>query len=735
MPAPVTIIFRTQGEAQIASVFDGVEKRIRKMNQAVANDSARAAKAQIANAQSSSKTVEAFQKRLMTLSDQVAKSQAKSADDAAKKQAKAASDAAKAQLRSFDERLKASKRFAIEEERNVDRVAKAQAKAAAAAATQMAARDRAMARGIVQPFGRAARSTFGAVTGVAGMMGLTGGSMLIGNAVMGGLNLQRQAALLSNATAVGGKPAMSVGDLLGSARSTAMQTGFGAGNVMESMNTVAARSGREGLIAFKQDLADVARTALASGTTIEDMGAVYAAAFKAGVKPGQEMQQLMRDLVSQGKEGAVEFADLASELAKLAGAGKSWGSGADMIRRASGLAQIAVESAVSPEESRTAVVDMVREFTQGPKIQALKNAGISVEGAGGKNRDPAELLSEIIDRAETKGIGKHGYKGQAALSEIFTGKSQQDIVRNLRESYLGGYTSERTGRKYSGKEAVRQRIVDASASTMTAEQRDAEFQKVMGTDMQKIAVAMERFGSEMDKLLPKISEMIPTVTSLTEKLANVVTWAAQNPFTALGGIFAAYLTKELAAVGLSKLLETGLRNVIANNPLAGAGGGLGAGGNAAAFASIALTATAVYLTGKTVIDETVEAGKKRGAGVLATNVEAQNLLSELKATGGAGMSKEQVQKQIAALQQAEAGKSKGVQAGWYDALFATPLAAVPAAIHGYQALSAQGEREGAAGGVDANELIGKLNAWADRLPAASLANPGNQARQGKPAGM
>jgi hypothetical protein len=207
------------------------------------------------------------------------------------------------------------------------------------------------ASGVSSAIGRAGRSTYGTVMGVAGTMGLAGGGMMIANALQENMALRTQAALLVNATrGKGGAATQDIGDLTAESQRMAGKYGVNAGDVMKSMNVVAARAGgAEGLTAYRKDMEDIIKTAKVFGVSMEDSGAVVAAALKAGVAPGNEMRQLFQDIAAMGKDGSIEVSDLASELAKLGGVGKMTElTKGTMLRRQVGMAQIAAEAAVSP---------------------------------------------------------------------------------------------------------------------------------------------------------------------------------------------------------------------------------------------------------------------------------------------------------------------------------------------------------------------------------------------------
>lgn len=616
MPQPIVVRFAVGGMQEVDAAFASMASRSRKLGDQMANDNARATSRRV---QASRRGVD---QELKEVERWVTKSQAaenkrtsiaekeatKRATASSKAESKALNDSVRAWNRGLQELRRAEQQKTTVVDREAHKRQQAEQKASANTAR--------MARNMTQPFGRAARSTIGTVTGIAGALGAAGGAMLVGSALMENVALSKQAALLSNAT----NGMISPTSLKATAQNTAAQTGFKATDVMEAMSTVSARAeGEKGLSAFKSDLDDVAMTAIAAGVSIQDMGAVYAAAFQAGVKPGAEMRQLMIDFVDMGKKGSVEFADLSGELAKLAGAGRAFGSGAGMLRQVAGLAQLAVKTDVSPEEARTTVIDMVREFTQGPKIAKLKAAGVDVvNNKTGKLNDPAMLLAGTIAAANTKGIG--GQKGLAGLSEIFTGKSA-GLARLLNETYL-----EAEGQKKgSGKGAILAKIADASATTMTAEQRDKEAAVVMGTASVKMAQNMEAFKVKIGEMLPAFTALLPKLLEATQAFAKIAVWASQNPFTAVGALFVGHLTTELAAAKISELIKAAFSG--GGGPggaLGGVGGMMGKVGNALGVGALAVAGG--YVGGQ-LINEQLSEPEEEGARLYKAKMMAQESLS------------------------------------------------------------------------------------------------------------
>lgn len=187
------------------------------------------------------------------------------------------------------------------------------------------------------------------------------------------------------------------------------------------------------------------------------------------------------------------------------------------------------------------------------------------------------------------------------------------------------------------------------------------------------------------------------------------------------------------------MVETGILNI-----LSGKGIKDNAGGTLASIGTIALTATAVYLTAAKVINEIDKNARKEGAGEYANVTKAENLARMVKS--GKATKEEMAQaKTIAAGLEDNLGE-RSAQENVGSALTAGAMGgnaggAIAMGIeYLFDKFTAQ-SREAGGGGQSKEDVVGmletmlkigaaadKLNAAGDKLNAASLSNPGNPAR-------
>lgn len=567
MPAPVVVRLAVAGMSEVNAALDGVAARVRKMNQQVENDSKKATAARVKNTRQGVdqelKEVEKWVARSKAADDKRTADAAKASSKRAADSAKAAATALKADVRAWNSAVKEMRR-AEQEKTNIQK--QEEAKRLELVNQNLAKQEqirRSRGRAISGAVGRAGRSTLGSVTGVVGGIGLAAGGMMIHQALSENIQLQQQAALLVNATRdKKGKATQTTGGLTKEAQALAGQYGIGAGDIMKSMSIVSARAGgAEGLTKYRQDMEDIIKTAKVYGVTMEDMGGVVAAALKADVQPGEEMRQLIQDIAAMGKDGAIEIEALAQELAKLGGVGKGTElSKGAMLRRMVGMAQIAADAAVSPEESRTSMKDMVRDLntaaTSSDLEKRMKGRGVAMYGKTGLLNDPGALMPEAIDIAMKQGITIHGkhLTGAKALNKMFTGTSLA-IVNSLLPDYAKG-----------GKEGVQARIDAASGATLAKGERNAGLAEIMRTPATQLAKNMEQFKAKIGEMIPEFTALLPRILEATQAFAKLAVWATNNPFKAVSALFIAHLTKELGAAKISDLIR--------NAFMRGGGGGL-----------------------------------------------------------------------------------------------------------------------------------------------------------------
>jgi len=605
MPPPITVKFAISGAKQLDAVFKSVNRRVRELDRAN----------QRGGGSGGTSKAEAAQNRLIALEKKLEAAQVASAQrGSAAKAAAMRKEEVEAQ-RSFDRRLKAATRAKEKEERELTRIA---ARAESQRARQAMAETRRNARiggRVSGTLGRAGRGTIGTVGGVVGGIGLTAGTYAMGAGLMENIALREQAALTVNATRNGqGDATQNVSDLVKRSQEAATTHGLKAGEVMQAFGTVAERGGgASGLEAFQANFDGLVKISKAFGVSMDDTAGVVAAMLNAGVTDGKDMVETFGAFAAMGKKGAIEVRNLSSELGRLSGAFNITElKGPEKLRTAVAFSQVAARARISPENSRTAVEDVINDITL--QKERLDKSGIKVFGKSGQVRDPLQILEEMISGAETGGLKNLKGKSEKGADALFgrgkfTGTSKA-IVSELHKVYLDAAKAGKDPRS-----ALRGAITEFKGANLAPGEVEKGYATVMGTDSAKIAQQMAAFNASMADLLPAFRQLLPHVTKAAQAFASVAMWATKNPFTALGGIFAAHLTKELAGAGIGKGIEAAIASALGGNKAMQITG----------VAAIAITAAAVTIAIAEQIDKAgAESGKtKMGAAMGLTNLESE----------------------------------------------------------------------------------------------------------------
>ena len=467
----------------------------------------------------------------------------------------------------------------------------------------------------------------GLIQAGAGMVGGYLGTQTVLDAGRAQLDLGRRQALLQNAT---GDNAT---DFVGLSKSVSNAVGEDAGSVMGGLEEIAGKAGAEGIAQAKDQMLELAKVAKGAGVSMEDLGDVTATLLNRGIKSGDLVKNI-EALVQQGKDGAVEFKDLATLLDASSGAlikFKMDSTGRSMS--AGGLSQIArTYGKSSAAESTNAVVDLARDL--GGKADDIKKlTGVEV-GVGGKVgraqlRDVNALLPEIIE-----GIVKKGNAGKLeGQGGIFTGNSTT-ISTPLMQAFTLGLKKNESGRlqiagegeaaDIKGKEAVKALLSQFEDTLPKAGASVEAFNRLMATQSEQTNVAMNKLKNDLgEKLTPVIAKASPQIIKLITAFGELTAWALTNPFKAIGGIILASIAQSLLGAGLSSLTDKLLGkaiptlNVTAGNVNmtggAGASGVLGSGMNGyQVIGGIIGGAIVAYMASQAITGQLDEERKQKG---------------------------------------------------------------------------------------------------------------------------
>ncbi len=467
------------------------------------------------------------------------------ADQAGKqydRQAKAAERAAAAESRAA-ERAQRAKEKAIKaldriRERDNDKIVRegaqieaaeeaaarrAEARAKRVAATKARANERAMAaeeRG----YGRAAKAAFGTArravgVGLGAMRTVAGGmgvDLDVGSLINKGVSLESSAVALSNSSYFAGKagPAGQRQDpkaIIAEVQKVAMDTGNESGDIMEGLRAFVAKTGD--LQSGRDALADLSKLAKATGTNMQDMvDAAGDVANALGDVPnkGEAIKSVMNTIAAQGKEGAVEIRDLATQMAKLGAASTQFGgSSVEAMANMGALVQLtrAKGGAASSTQAATSVGAFVNTFSKAARREGFKKYGVAVEDAQGKLRNPRDIIVDAL-RA-TKG-------SETKLQAMFADVTAKKVTRGFTTIY------KEAGGGEAGIAAVTKAFDDLARATMLRQEVEESFARSMQTSESKAKQFNEQLGKAATEMQ---SALLPAVQALVPAMVKATSWA------------------------------------------------------------------------------------------------------------------------------------------------------------------------------------------------------------------
>jgi hypothetical protein len=544
------------------------------------------------------------------LNAQIAAMDARAATSA-ERSAKRARDA---EIRSFDERLRASKKARDAEERDIMRVAAAAERAdqrKARAAQQEAQRGRsAFARELgsrsVSNMGQAAR--FG--MGVAGQFARGAGITTdINSSVQRNVELERQAIDLSNSgynpNAPEGSAArkrVDAADIQRDVKAAADANAFSRTEAMGGLQAFVAKTGD--LEAGRKVIKDLGALSRATGTDLGDM--VDAAGDVAnalgemgkGEAGAKRIGAVMKSIAGQGKMGAVEIKDLATQMAKLgAGSTAFEGDASENIALMGAFAQLARSKggATSANIAAGSVSSMVNTLKTPARMKAFKEEGIDVVNKEtGMLRNPQQILMAAL--AKTGGDPERLKKMYANVQGARAIEGSAQTFRAARADVLakGGTQEDATA---AGLKAVAAEFDELKKVAMG----EGEIRESLNRALQSQSAKAQQFNNRMDdvvgnlqaKMAPALERAAPALIKLADIASSWVAKAVDNP----GKAIVAVIVASIAKAGIETAISSGIASMFkraaasAAIPVPGTGAGAGAavpGGRALPVAAAAL---------------------------------------------------------------------------------------------------------------------------------------------------
>lgn len=349
------------------------------------------------------------------------------------------------------------------------------------------------------------------------------------------------------------------------------KTGIGANEVMGGMGEFVKLTGD--LETARSLMERLAILSKATGTSLEDMSAAAGNVSNAlGDVPDKAkmIDEVMRQIAGQGKVGAVEIRDLATQMGKVAAFAPLMAGGtAQNIQTFGGIAQMARKSgATSATQAAQSVVALMAQFNKGKRLEAMQSYGVSAtDEKTGKIRNIEEMLPQIFAAAARR----HGGVGQSfrvGMTSMIQDQQAQRASRGyqaaFQEAYIGaGGTNEQ--KIQAGVDAVKAAFEDMRKAAV----REAELKESFSAAMETTKSKSEQWNNAIqaatlelqDKFMPLLPVLVDAFTGLLGAVKGVVDFlrdagliksdskAAQN---AAHGSKAMVLTGQQLEEGLKK---------------------------------------------------------------------------------------------------------------------------------------------------------------------------------------
>jgi len=303
--------------------------------------------------------------------------------------------------------------------------------------------------------------------------------------------------------------------------------GIKSADVAEAVSSYVAKTGD--LATARTNAATWATTASATGASIADVSKVAAdMAEKFGIKSADEMQKAMATLTFQGKTGAFEFANAASEFPEMAAAASRFGlgKGAGAVATLGGLAQIARTANGSAAETSTSLGQMFNQLTA--KADKIGAAGVDVFDKEGNGRDITKILPELIGAKGTDLAAMKGF--MLEMLDVRGVKAVSPLMDTYAQAVSGtkGTEAEKVAAGMAAVSAQLDRAINAAGKWSDVVDDAAEAQKAVGAGMsaswEKLTAAV---GDQVTPQLLKLFGSVGNVDGAIEALAGAAGVAAE----------------------------------------------------------------------------------------------------------------------------------------------------------------------------------------------------------------
>lgn len=489
-----------------------------------ASDEIRVAKQEVREQERIAKQREAIRSRSAVLAGKIA---AKQASDEIRAAEKAARDAERTAEKSERAKTRAAARELAERRRNAEKSEREQVKATKESAALMSSAGKSIGGGVM----RTARAAGGLALSVAGDIARGAGvQMDVGAMFQKNSDLEQQAADLSNAGYAEGSATNGLRvdprKLMQQTFDVGKATGTDANVVMEGLQKFVAKTGD--LSTGRNVIEDMARLAKMTGAEMSDVADAagdVASALPDTADKGARVKDVMAVIAAQGKMGAVEIKQLATQMTKVAAAaGQFEGDAGKNMIAFGGMAQMARSGkggAASASQAANTVAAFTATFTKGARVDAFKKFGVNITGEGGKTRDPKGIILDSIAAANSSKFG--GAKNaNVNMGEMFKDANARKALMGYENIY------KEAGGGQKGLDAVSKAFDEMVKASLSERDAMESFRAAMSTGKSQAEVfnqAMRESAlSVQNELTPALLQLAPHVIEGAKAFASAISW-------------------------------------------------------------------------------------------------------------------------------------------------------------------------------------------------------------------
>jgi len=482
-----------------------------------------------------------------------------------RKQAKIAAEEAKATRRKeANERYVARirDRYFSDQQKQGERAERIAAKESRSANV---GRVRAIGSGSMETLGKIGRGALGVTGSIARGAGV---QTDLGSYVGSAVELETRASDLSNAAydekRDKGKR-IDPKSLIRLGRDVGQQAAFDPSKVLEGLQSFVGKTGD--LATGQAALPGLAKLARATGTTLEDMvGAAGEAskalgdvgpgkAFETAAEKGRALVDVLRLQAGQGKVGAAELKDMARYGGRLAAASQAFGGdSARNLGDMGALAQLSIArgGAASAAEAATSVAGFANTLKTPARVKEFKAHGVDVYNKEGGFKSVRDILKDSSAAAVERGGAEAPIEFKKMFANVKGAQSADPAFQAYSKAFRANIevTKDKTKADMAGKKAIDE-LFDTFGKAISADEENDSFKASMKTSAAQVQLfnnKLGEIGGEIaEKVLPELAKAGPTIIKVVEAFAKMISFAAENPGTAIVAAVTASIGK--AAIG------------------------------------------------------------------------------------------------------------------------------------------------------------------------------------------